>query len=527
MGKTSDRIGRKPVLIATVIGTASPVIALALVSLCSSTPPVATEDDDNGGDHHAMPSTVTVFALRLFIILFGVSGLFACTFTLTFSYISDCVTTSADRIAGYGLALATFGLSFTIGPMLGGYMADPDEFVERYNRRYYGGDVQEVGQQEVGDGDEAISVVPTTNAAISELTDPGVRRVFAMSLVLIVIDVLYIHFFLPESVALTRPTSTPPPSPILSPKHTLTRVRDFVSVARTNLASLAGLLRSSHTFTHDPFLREIAIITFLYYTSIWAVVSTLVLYVTKVFHFGPGRLGELMSAFGISTVFAEGILVRIVVPAIGEVKTMRLGLIAFAAQSVLIAFATESWMIFGCVFLSTLTNLVYPSITGLVSSAVRPDKIGESLGAINGIKALTEGIGPLCFGVLMQFTEDTKYPGAPYLLSALLAGWALRRTYLLPDLEEYVSEKYEGGVMEMKEGEWGTPMKEERKDAKDISKSSPFRMGGLAWLGMASPSRAAPTALDIMRGVREADDEEMADEALGLLSEIESEGEGN
>ena len=52
-------------------------------------------------------------------------------------------------------------------------------------------------------------------------------------------------------------------------------------------------------------------------------VSTLVLYVTKQFNFGPTRLGELMSAFGVCTVFAEGILVRVVVPAIGEVRTMQ------------------------------------------------------------------------------------------------------------------------------------------------------------------------------------------------------------
>jgi hypothetical protein len=41
----------------------------------------------------------------------------------------------------------------------------------------------------------------------------------------------------------------------------------------------------------------------------------------------------------------------------------------------MIAFANRGWQIFFCVFLSTFTNLVYPSLTGLVSSAVPPDQV--------------------------------------------------------------------------------------------------------------------------------------------------------
>lgn len=48
---------------------------------------------------------------------------------------------------------------------------------------------------------------------------------------------------------------------------------------------------------------------------------------------------------------------------------------------------------------------------------------GEALGALNGIKALTEGFGPLSFGLLMGLYEDTPTPGAPYLLASLLALW--------------------------------------------------------------------------------------------------------
>ena len=81
------------------------------------------------------------------------SGLFAETFPLTFAYIADCVDND-HRAAAYGLALATFGLSFSIGPILGGYAS----------------------------------------------IEYGSRYVFLTSFLLVVFDVVYITAVLPETV---------------------------------------------------------------------------------------------------------------------------------------------------------------------------------------------------------------------------------------------------------------------------------------------------------------------------------------
>jgi len=163
-------------------------------------------------------------------------------------------------------------------------------------------------------------------------------------------------------------------------------------------------------FSGDPLLAKIGQIVLLYYTGVYAVVSTMVLYAVKQFHFGPERLGELMSALGLCTMVAEVVLVRMVIPQLGEKKSLKVGLIAFALQCIVLCFAYEGWHLFICVALSMVANLSYPSVTSMVSNAVHPDTVGEALGAMNGIKALTEGIGPLVFGALMTVSEKSNLP---------------------------------------------------------------------------------------------------------------------
>lgn len=55
---------------------------------------------------------------------------------------------------------------------------------------------------------------------------------------------------------------------------------------------------------------------------------------------------------------------------------------------------------------------------------------------MNGIRALTEGFGPLLFGLLMFLCQDTSVPGAPYLLAAALSLAALGMSNRLPSDKE-------------------------------------------------------------------------------------------
>merc|ERR1719198_1813769 len=97
---------------------------------------------------------------------------------------------------------------------------------------------------------------------------------------------------------------------------------------------------------------------------------------------------------------------------------MRLGLGCFALQTAILAVAKNPRTVFYSTFLSLGSNLVYPSISSLVSRSVPTEMQGEAQGAVNGVKAVTEGIGPLAFSFLLAYFENTSLPGAPYLSRA-------------------------------------------------------------------------------------------------------------
>jgi DHA1 family tetracycline resistance protein-like MFS transporter len=91
-GRLSDRIGRRPVLLCTIAGTAVSLFALALA-----------------------PSLGWLFVARV------LAGAFAANVGVASAYIAD-VTPPADRTRWMGLLGASFGIGFVLGPVIGGLL---------------------------------------------------------------------------------------------------------------------------------------------------------------------------------------------------------------------------------------------------------------------------------------------------------------------------------------------------------------------------------------------------------------------
>ena len=113
----------------------------------------------------------------------------------------------------------------------------------------------------------------------------------------------------------------------------------------------------------------------------------------------------------------------------GEINTIRIGLAAFSFQCFLFSLNTSTAVLYLSFLLSMFSSLVYPTICSLLANNVDPLLQGESLGVLNGIKALTEGLGPLIFASLMGAFASSPTPSIPYLPAAMLVLWALMHSY--------------------------------------------------------------------------------------------------
>ena len=459
-GKLSDLLGRKICLFVTVWGTCLPVCSLAFFTWDNKIH--TTLQDETSA---VISTQVPPLAIPVFIVLLSLSGIFSSTFTLVFAYISDSVQGSNERVTAYGLALATFGLSFTLGPMAGGYLANSN-----------------------------------------------IDYVFQLALGLTILDLLYIYVILPESISpsislFTKKdggrecAASDSSSASISTTAMLTQVANSISWSP---------LDSIRLVMHDPFLRNVGQVAFFYYTGVWAVVSTLSIYAVQRFRMTPQMLGELMSALGLSTMVAEAILVRFLVPLVGEKRSIRIGCISFALQCLILGAANEIWHLFFCVGFSLLGNLVYPSLSSLVSGIVEPKAVGESLGAINGIKALTEGIGPLFFGTLMTISEKTTFPGSPYWLASILVFVAYHLADALPDSSQPSSQKCFQYLTSPTEEEYVHELEFKRRYARQNNSGTTTESDNNDCLSYIFPTRS-----------RDDDDEEYQ----GLLSEVDEHSE--
>jgi DHA1 family tetracycline resistance protein-like MFS transporter len=331
LGNLSDKYGRRPVLLLSLLGFGIDYLFLAFA-----------------------PSIFWLFVGRI------IAGIAGASMTTAMAYIAD-VSTPEKRAQNFGLIGAAFGLGFIIGPVLGGVL----------------------GQF-------------------------GTRIPFFAAAALALLNFLYGYFILPES--LTKENRRPFNFKTANAWASLSRLKRYPKVL-----SLAGAL-------------------ILVYLASYALQSVWTYYNMYKFGWTEALVGYSLGFVGITIAVVQGGLIRIIIPKLGQERSLYIGLALYSFGYILFAFASESWMMFAFMIPYSLGGIAGPALQGIMSNQVPDNEQGELQGTLTGLMSLTAIFGPLLMTHLFSaFTGKQAYfefPGAPFLVGAVLLSassiWAYR-----------------------------------------------------------------------------------------------------
>ena len=324
LGDLSDRWGRRPVLILSLLGTVVSFVMLAVAN-----------------------NLATLFAARI------VDGLSGGNISTARAYIAD-VTTEDNRAKAFGMLGAAFGLGFIVGPALG--------------------------------------------AAFSHISYTA--PIWAAAAITVV-AIAMAWFWLPETV-------------------------HRADAGRRPWGALADLWSR-------PQLRVLFSVDFLYWMAFAVYQTTFALFGAQRFGFDAAKTGYLLSAFGFLGVVVQGGLVGPIVRALGEKRTLAIGLL-FAAVGWGGSALTHSVPVFVLMLIPGAVGigLCNATLSSLISKSAGPREQGRVQGAAGALESLGRTVGPVWGnGSLQQFGEGTSYGSA----ALVLVGAAVLTTRLTVERE--------------------------------------------------------------------------------------------
>jgi MFS transporter, DHA1 family, tetracycline resistance protein len=249
------------------------------------------------------------------------------------------------------------------------------------------------------------------------LAEYGVRAPFFAAAGLTFLNWLYGYFILPESLKLENR-------------------RKF----EWKRANPIGTLRF---FMNYKVILGLVTSIVLLYLAAHAIQSTWAFYTIHKFNWSPAWVGYSLSFVGLLIGLVQGLLIRVIIPKLGQERSVYVGLSLYAFGFLLFAFASQSWMMFAFLIPYSLGGIAGPALQGIMSGQVPSNQQGELQGALTSLVSLTSIFGPILMTSLFYtFSQpETSYyfPGAIMIagavltiISAFLARLSLKKNRSVP-----------------------------------------------------------------------------------------------
>ncbi|MEZ4722600.1 MAG: TCR/Tet family MFS transporter [Flavobacteriales bacterium] len=191
-----------------------------------------------------------------------------------------------------------------------------------------------------------------------------------------------------------------------------------------------------------PVILGLVVAMIFVYIASHAVQSSWSYYTMLKFGWDEAAVGLSLGFVGVLSAVVQGGLIRVVIPKLGQVKSVYLGMIFYFLGLLLFAIAGQGWMMYPYLVVYCLGGFAGPALQGIMSTQVPPNEQGELQGAMTSMMSATSVVGPpVMTGLFAYFTGNDApvyFPGAAMMLGALLTlvslffSWRTLRTYKEP-----------------------------------------------------------------------------------------------
>ena len=154
------------------------------------------------------------------------------------------------------------------------------------------------------------------------------------------------------------------------------------------------------------------------YPTLWA------FWTREVFGWGTALIGISLASYGIAVAFTQGVVMRFMLPRIGEYRTLIFSIICAIAALIAFGLTGNVWVMFSFIIVAALADMAPPTMTAMMANMVSEDRQGLLQGVIASLGSIAAVIAPMVMTGVFQYFADSKgglyLPGAPFLLSAVI-----------------------------------------------------------------------------------------------------------
>jgi DHA1 family tetracycline resistance protein-like MFS transporter len=153
------------------------------------------------------------------------------------------------------------------------------------------------------------------------------------------------------------------------------------------------------------------------------------LYTQLKFGWSAWEVGLSLSFAGVVVALSQIFLTRILIPRLGEERSITIGLLSYAICFVLFGCASSGWMMYAILILFAFPGITMPSIQSKLASYIPGNQQGELQGSLVALGSFSSILAPMIFTYLfVEFTKDKMhwyFPGAAYVAAGVICLIAL------------------------------------------------------------------------------------------------------